>query len=372
MNVELSSALSPIDEIIEEARRGRMFILVDDEDRENEGDLIIPAQMADAGAINFMAKHGRGLICLALTQERCRTLGLSPVQDDNQSRRSTAFTLSIEAATGVTTGISAADRARTIAVAIDCSKDREDLVTPGHVFPLVARDGGVLVRAGHTEAAVDVARLADLVPAGVICEIMNDDGSMARLRDLIPFARQHRMKIGAIADLIAYRRRTERLMRTEAEDVFTSIYGGDWRLLVYSSQVEDYAQHLALVKGDLDGNEPVLVRMHQLNLFWDLLGEDGQSKTGELQKAMQMIGEAGRGAVVIIRDTTPQAMSQRVSERQRRAEGAERLINYGVGAQILVDLGLKDIILLTNFPRKIVGLDGFDLQIREQRAIPFF
>lgn len=249
-----------------------MFILVDDEDRENEGDLVIPAQMATPDAINFMAMHGRGLICLSLTGERCDELGLPMMHAHNQSRLETAFTVSIEAKEGVTTGISASDRARTVAVAIDPTKGKDDIAMPGHVFPLRARDGGVLVRAGHTEAAVDVARLAGLYPAGVICEVMNDDGSMARMPDLIPFAQRHGLKVGTIADLIAYRRRSEKIVRREAEMSFQSEWGGDWRMLVYVNEVA-YAEHIALVKGDITGHEPVMVRMHALNVLEDVLGD---------------------------------------------------------------------------------------------------
>src|SRR5690242_13528881 len=255
--------LVPIEAIIDEARNGRMFVLVDDEDRENEGDLIIPAQMATPDAINFMATHGRGLICLALTAQRVGALGLQPMSRTNRSRMETAFTTSIEAREGVTTGISAADRARTVSVAIDASKGPDDVVSPGHVFPLVAREGGVLVRAGHTEAAVDIARLAGLNPSGVICEIMNDDGSMARRDDLIRFSQFHNLKVGTIADLIAYRRRYDRIIARTLETDFESRYGGRFKMIVYTNTAA-YAEHIALVKGAVAGEEPVLVRMHAL------------------------------------------------------------------------------------------------------------
>ncbi|MEQ8964617.1 MAG: 3,4-dihydroxy-2-butanone-4-phosphate synthase [Azospirillaceae bacterium] len=387
MNAEDRAFLSPIEEIVEEARKGRMFILVDDEDRENEGDLVIPAAMADAEAVNFMAKHGRGLICLALARERIEQLGLELMPQTNQSRHSTAFTLSIEAREGVTTGISAADRARTIEVAIDPAKGRGDLTTPGHVFPLVANEGGVLVRAGHTEAAVDLARLAGVNPSGVICEIMNDDGSMARLPDLIQFAQFHGLKVGTIADLIAYRRRRERLVERQFDGRLTSRFGGDWRMLVYVNRVQ-YAEHIALVKGDIGGDEPVLVRMHALNVLDDVLGDRDGGRAGDLQSAMRMIGEAGRGAVVLIREPRPDSLSVRLQAKADAAEGrttepgageggpaggadaGRELRDYGVGAQILLDLGVGRMILLSNTPRTIVGLEGYGLTVEEQRPIP--
>ena len=305
------SFLSPIEEIIEDARNGRMFILVDDEDRENEGDLVIPAQMATPDAINFMAKHGRGLICLSLTKQRVQELDLPLMPRDNRQRQSTAFTVSIEASEGVTTGISAGDRARTISVAIDPTKGKNDLSTPGHVFPLEAREGGVLVRAGHTEAAVDISRLAGLNPSGVICEIMNDDGSMARLTDLIPFAQYHNLKIGAIADLIAYRRRHDRTVQRLIETELNSRYGGEFQMIVFGTTVE-YGEHIALVKGDITTAEPVLVRMHAQNLLEDFLGDHHRSRGGGLHRAMRLIGEAGRGVVVVIRETRSTGLSERL------------------------------------------------------------
>ena len=280
--------LSPSEEIIEEARNGRMFILVDDEDRENEGDLVIPAQMATPEAINFMAKHGRGLICLALTPDRVGELGLELMARRNETRHETAFTISIEARDGVTTGISAPDRAHTIATAIDPTKGREDIVTPGHIFPLVARDGGVLVRTGHTEAAVDLARLAGLNPSGVICEIMNDDGSMARRDDLIAFAQHHGLKIATISDLVAYRRRYDRIVERQVETTLVSRFGGEFQMAIYVNKVA-YAEHIALWKGDLAGDGPALVRMHALNVLDDVLGDAASGKGGELQTAMRMI-----------------------------------------------------------------------------------
>lgn len=372
--------LASIEDVIEDARHGRMFILVDDEGRENEGDLVIPAQMASAEAVNFMARHGRGLICLSLTRERVEELGLPPMAPRNRSPHQTAFTVSIEAAEGVTTGISAADRAHTIAVAIDPSKGRRDLVTPGHVFPLVAQDGGVLVRAGHTEAAVDVSRLAGLNPSGVICEIMNDDGSMARMPDLIDFASRHGLKIGTIEDLIAYRRRNERLVERVASTRLNSRFGGAFQAHVYANKIS-YAEHLALVFGDLSGNAPVLVRMHQFNLFADALGDvssgeffggEARSRSGELDAYMRLIAQEGRGVIVIIREPTPTSLSRSVRERegQSMSKPISELRQYGIGAQILLDLGVRDIVLLSNSKRNIVGLDGYGLRLVGQRAAP--
>jgi 3,4-dihydroxy 2-butanone 4-phosphate synthase/GTP cyclohydrolase II len=361
-------ALSPIEEIIEDARAGRMFILVDAEDRENEGDLVIPADFADAAAINFMARFGRGLICLSMTHERVRTLDLPLMSANNGTRHSTAFTVSIEAREGVTTGISAHDRARTIAVAIDPTKSRHDIVTPGHVFPLMARDGGVLVRAGHTEAAVDIARLAGLSPAGVICEIMKDDGTMARLPDLMVFAAEHGLKVGTIADLIAYRRKHDRIIRRAFERTLQTAYG-QFDLKLFINTVE-YAEHVALVKGDVSGPEPVLVRMHAVNFFDDLLSEEGP-RAGLLPKAMRAIEAAGRGVIVLIRDTRSTVISDLLlRDADPKHREALALRDYGVGAQILLDLGLKDLILLSNTSgRTIVGLDGYGLNIIGRQPI---
>jgi 3,4-dihydroxy 2-butanone 4-phosphate synthase / GTP cyclohydrolase II len=365
------SAISPIEDIIDDARNGRMFILADDEDRENEGDLVIPAQMATPDAVNFMAKHGRGLICLSLTAERVRQLDLPLMSRDNGTRYSTAFTVSIEAREGVTTGISAADRARTISVAIDASKPKDSIVTPGHVFPLVARDGGVLVRAGHTEAAVDISRLAGLMPAGVICEIMNDDGSMARMPDLIKFARVHKLKIGTIADLIAYRRRKDSLVQCVAEHPFESRLGGDWTARCYINKAE-YAEHMVLIKGRIDPTQPTLVRMHALNLFDDILFEKN-GKSGVIPMAMDLIGQEGSGVIVIIRDVAPDRLSRKMQARQaggRALAGEDALRNYGIGAQILVDLGIRDMILLSNTQQHIIGLEGYGLNVVGTRPVP--
>jgi 3,4-dihydroxy 2-butanone 4-phosphate synthase/GTP cyclohydrolase II len=361
--------LSPADEIIEEAKHGRMVVLVDDEDRENEGDLLIPARFCDAAAINFMAKHGRGLICLALTRERCERLGLPLMAQGNESRLSTAFTVSIEAREGVTTGISAADRARTVAVAIDPAKGRDDLVSPGHIFPLMARDGGVLVRAGHTEAAVDIARLAGLEPAGVICEIMNDDGTMARLPDLVGFAQRHGLKVGTIADLIAYRLRNDRLVERDVATTFHSRFGGDFRLQVYAN-VLDGVEHVALVKGDVTTPEPVLVRVHAVDMLEDLLGMGESGRGDQLHRAMEVIGAAGRGVVVVLREPTPDAIGRRVKASLGHHPPLPRDLRvYGIGAQILHDLGVKDMILLSNTGRQIVGLEGYGLSVVETRPI---
>ncbi len=361
--------VSPMDDIVEDARNGRMFVLVDDESREDEGDLVIPAQMAGPDAINFMAKHGRGLICLALTRERVDRLGLPLMSRKNETRHETAFTVSIEAREGVTTGISAPDRARTIAVAIDPGSTERDIVTPGHVFPLVAREGGVLVRAGHTEAAVDIARMAGLNPSGVICEIMNDDGTMARRDDLIAFAQRHGLKIATIADLIQYRRRKEKIVERRAESVLQSRHGGDFRLLVYSNKIA-YAEHIALVKGDLSKPGPVLVRMHALNVLDDVLGDQKDGRAGQLQAAMRMIAEEGRGVIVLIREPVATLVSDVVRAREGGQAGAGVLRDYGVGAQILVDLGIRDMVLLSNTKgRTIVGLDGYGLRVVGQRPI---
>jgi len=368
--VTFSELVSPSETIIEEARNGRMFILVDDEDRENEGDLVIPAQMATPEAINFMAKHGRGLICLAMTDERVRDLGLPLMSPSNESRLRTAFTVSIEAREGVTTGISAPDRARTIAVAIDPSKGRNDIVSPGHVFPLVAREGGVLVRTGHTEAAVDIARLAGLNPSGVICEIMNDDGTMARRDDLIAFAQRHALKIGTIADLIAYRRRHDRIVERALEADFESRWGGRFRMHVYVNRVA-YAEHIALVKGDVTTPGPVLVRMHALNVLDDVLADGSTGRGGELAAAMRMIAAEGRGVVVLLREALRTSLSDRVRARVAGTPHAsDQLRDYGVGAQILLDLGVREMTLLSNTRRTIVGLEGYGLVLAGQRPIP--
>jgi 3,4-dihydroxy 2-butanone 4-phosphate synthase/GTP cyclohydrolase II len=365
---EASPALVPIEEIIDEARNGRMFILVDDEDRENEGDLIIPAQMATPSAINFMAKHGRGLICLALAKKRVDQLGLELMSRANGTRHETAFTVSIEAREGVTTGISAADRARTVAVAIDASKGPEEIVTPGHVFPLVAREGGVLVRAGHTEAAVDVSRLAGLNPSGVICEIMKDDGTMARMDDLVTFAQEHGLKIGTIRDLIAYRRQHDHLVQKKAEARFESRWGGDWTAMTFYNKATGTEQ-IALVKGRIDPEQPTMVRMHVLSPFGDLFGEAGDRGT-ILQRSMEIIAAQGTGVVVVINRQRNDAFTTAVLRKAGLpTPDMEELRDYGVGAMILTELGVQDMILLTNTHHTLVGLDGYGLSIVGERAI---
>ncbi|MGD9918726.1 MAG: 3,4-dihydroxy-2-butanone-4-phosphate synthase [Paenirhodobacter sp.] len=355
-----SDVISSIEEIIEDARNGKMFILVDHEDRENEGDLVIPAQMATPNAINFMATHGRGLICLALPGSRIDALGLSLMSAQNSSRHETAFTTSIEAREGVTTGISAHDRARTVSVAIDPSKGAADIATPGHVFPLRAREGGVLVRAGHTEASVDIARLAGLNPAGVICEIMNEDGTMARLPDLVAFAQKQGLKIGTISDLIAYRRRYDNLVRESAQKAVTSAFGGDWSLRVFTDETQG-AEHLVLTKGDITSPEPVLVRMHALDPMVDVLGLNA-AKQGEMGRAMEAIAKEGRGVVVLLRETA-------MKLAQPGEASPQTLRQYGLGAQILSALGVSRLVLLTNsgLP-KVVGLEGYGLEIDGTRG----
>ncbi len=366
--------LSSIDEILEDARQGRMFILVDAEERENEGDLVIPAQMATPDAINFMARFGRGLICLAITPERADTLHLERMTRSNQSRHTTAFTVSIEAKEGISTGISAYDRAKTIAIAINPEKDWRDIVSPGHVFPLVARDGGVLVRAGHTEAAVDLARLAGLVPSGVICEIMNDDGTMARMPDLLAFAQRHGLKIGTISDLIAYRRRKESYVRAVHEQEIETPYGGSFKLRVYLNAV-DNTEHLALIKGDVATEEPVLVRMHAVNILEDLIGMGRNGNRRSLvERAMRRIGQEGRGVIVVIRDVREGTILRRLTDAAPPSANGKpsekRLVDYGIGAQILLDLGIRNMILLSNSPTpKIVGLEGYGLNLVARRPI---
>lgn len=353
--------ISPIEEIIEDAKKGKMFILVDHEDRENEGDLVIPAQMANPDAINFMAKYGRGLICLALTGERVDHLNLPLMSSYNSSRHETAFTISIEAREGVTTGISAHDRAHTVAVAIDHNRVSSDIATPGHVFPLRARDGGVLVRAGHTEAAVDISRLAGLNASGVICEIMNDDGTMSRLPDLIVFAKKHGLSIGTISDLISYRRRHDNLVTEQSNRSVSSIYGGDWNMRTFKD--ETYGEtHVVLTKGLLDKTSKILTRMHVLNPFEDALGIiDNGIPT--LPTAMKIISEEGRGVVVLLRNMN--SVSHIGGETP-----ASTLREYGLGAQILAELGVGNIELLTNSPSpRVVGLDAYGLRIIGTRPL---
>ena len=367
MTAPSQNELSTIEEVIADAKAGKLFILVDDEDRENEGDLCVVAECATADAINFMAKYGRGLICLALTRQRTETLGLAMMDRRNESRHETAFTVSIEAREGVTTGISAHDRAHTIKTAIDPNCNERDITTPGHIFPLVGRDGGTLVRAGHTEAVIDIARAAGYDnPAGVICEIMNDDGRMARLPDLVTFAKAHDLKIASIADLIAWRRRNESLVQRMVESTVTTRIGGDWRMMIYANTISNI-EHIALVKGDISGDAPVLVRMHALDLMADLLGEVSEKRAGnELAAAMQMIGDAGQGIVVVLREASASSLTAMVSQKivaQIDGGSNRELRDYGVGAQILTDLGVSQMILLSNTRPNVVSLEGYDLEI---------
>jgi len=363
-----SEVLVGTEAIINEARNGRMFILVDDESRENEGDLVIPAQMATPDAINFMARNGRGLICLALTQDRAEQLGLEPMTRTNRSRNETAFTVSIEAKDGITTGISAADRARTISVAIDSANGPDAIVSPGHVFPLVARAGGVLVRAGHTEAAADVARLAGLNPSGVICEVMSEDGTMARLPDLMDFARAHGLKIGTIRDLIAYRLKKDHLVERVATTPFTAGSGAPWQAQVFRDKSGGEEQ-LALVHGTLETDRPVLVRMHSIDLFADLLGEKGP-RSGVLHGAMRMIEQEGSGVVVALHAAAPGSLSRSIDLRSGKpVESGDAVRGYGTGAQILAALGIHDMVLLSNTHHSPVGLSGYGLAIVEERPI---
>jgi 3,4-dihydroxy 2-butanone 4-phosphate synthase/GTP cyclohydrolase II len=359
--------LSPIEDIIEDARNGRMFILVDADDRENEGDLVIPAQFATPDAVNFMARYGRGLICLSVSDERAKALGLEMMSSHNRTRHQTAFTVSIEAREGVTTGISAHDRAVTIAAAIDPEKGSDDIVTPGHVFPLIARDGGVLVRAGHTEAAVDVARLAGLNPSGVICEIMNEDGTMARMPDLVSFAQLHGLKIGTIADLIAYRRRNDLFIERRADVPFESYWGGIFKLVVYRSLVDGF-EHVALLKGQPEADHPTLVRMHKVSFVDDVIAATGP-RSGLVEIAMQTLAQHdGPAVMVFIRESNLNAIRERFGAKptepdEKREE--RRLREYGIGAQILTDLGVGKMDLLTTAPQPIVGLEGYGLSIHD-------
>ena len=361
------AGLSPIEEVIADARAGKLFVLVDDEDRENEGDLCVVGEWADAAAINFMAKYGRGLICLALTRERTEALGLSLMERRNESRNQTAFTVSIEAREGVTTGISAADRAHTIRTAIDPQCTDKDITTPGHIFPLVARDGGTLVRAGHTEAVVDIARAAGVAdPSGVICEIMKDDGEMARLPDLIGFAAEHGLKIGSIADLIAYRRNSETLVMRTVETSIVARVGGDWRLMIFENTISGI-EHIALIKGDISTPEPVLVRMHRLDLMSDVIGELSDQRSGrELDMAMKTIADAQRGIIVMLRESSKTRLSETISSSLSGGvspDAAQGLREYGVGAQILNELGVSQMVLLSNRQANVISLEGYDLEI---------
>ncbi len=364
MAEDFSPAISSIDEIIEDARNGRMYILVDAENRENEGDLIIPAQFGTPEAINFMVTHARGLVCMPMTLERAQTLNLDMMTRENRTRHGTAFTTSIEAKVGVTTGISAHDRATTIAAAIDPTKDADDIVSPGHVFPLIAKDGGVLVRAGHTEASVDISRMAGLYPAAIICEIMNEDGTMARLPDLVAFAQLHNLKIGTIADLIAWRRGNDRFLERRVEAPLESAYGTGFRTVVFRNEL-DNAEHIAIVKGTIGADDTPLVRVHRTDVLADILGERGP-REDLVEKAMRIIGESdGPGVIVFVNTMRPNAMAARLGAKIEESQDADApLREYGIGAQILRDLGVRKMIFLSDTkPQKLAGLDGYGLSI---------
>lgn len=359
------NGISSIEEIIQDAIDGLPYILVDADDRENEGDVIIPAQFATPRQINFMAKHARGLICLAMTRSRAEHLNLPPMTSNNQSGHGTAFTVSIEAREGVTTGISAQDRAHTIAVAVDPTKTAADIVSPGHVFPLTARDGGVLVRAGHTEAAVDISRLAGLTPAGVICEVMNDDGTMARLPELIQFAQAHGLKVGTIADLIAYRRRSEKLVRRVASAPFSSRYGGGLTIHVYRNMI-DGGEHVALVKGEVRPDRNTLVRVHQVDLTADLLGWSEAHPDYVPQALKAIAAHDGQSVAVFVRDPSPDSISKRIEGGRKTYHDANATRDYGIGAQILLDLGVREMTLLTSSKAKLAALEGFGLTVTDR------
>lgn len=375
---DYSRHISSIDDAISDMRNGKMIVLVDAEDRENEGDLVLPAQMVTPDAINFMAKFGRGLICLTLTDERASELNLEYMSRNNRSQHGTAFTVSIEAREGISTGISAHDRARTVSVAIDSSKTADDIVSPGHIFPLIAREGGALMRAGHTEASVDLARLAGLNPSGVICEIMNDDGTMARLPDLVEFAERHDLKIATIADLIAYRHKYDSVVRRVSEHAVESAFGGSFRMHIYANAING-SEHAALVKGDLSTDEPALVRVHAVNPFTDLVnvGPIGtpSDETSQLQKSLKIVSDEGRGAVVIIRDTGAGTLTAKLglsglTDDVETPSTEKRELNIGIGSAILHDLGVREMILLSNSESpRYVGLDGYGLAITGQRSI---
>ena len=361
---EFHDAISSIEEIIEDARNGRMYILVDAEDRENEGDLIIPAQFATPEQVNFMARFGRGLICLAMNRERARALNLDMMARENRESMGTAFTVSIEAKDGVTTGISAHDRSTTVSVAIDPTKGPDDIVSPGRIFPLVARDGGVLVRAGHTEAAVDISRLAGLYPAGVICEIMNDDGSMARLPELISFAQLHGLKVGTISDLIAYRRKHDKFLERRIEKDVQTLHGDMFKAVVFKNQL-DGAQHVAFVKGTINSEEPCLVRVHRVDFLEDVVGiTGGRSKT--VENAMRAIAQSEEaGVIVFVRMGMHADIASKLGSLDEEAQDATApMREYGVGAEIIRDLGVHRMILLSNHkPTSLPGLDGYGLEV---------
>jgi 3,4-dihydroxy 2-butanone 4-phosphate synthase/GTP cyclohydrolase II len=357
----MSTGISPIQDIIADFKAGRMVILVDEEDRENEGDLVMAAEFVTPEAINFMAKHGRGLICLTLTEERCRQLNLPLMVSSNRSPLGTNFTVSIEAAEGVTTGISAADRATTVRAAVKKDARPTDIVQPGHIFPLKAQNGGVLVRAGHTEAGCDLAMLAGLTPAAVICEILKEDGEMARLPDLLEYARQHDLKIGTIADLIHYRSQTERLVERVAERAVQTCYG-EFRLVTYHDKTANEV-HLALVKGEIRPGQETLVRVHEPLSVMDFLDTCSLEHTFSVHEAMQVIAEAGSGVIVLLRrPETAAELLERVKRTEPKPPAKVDLRNYGIGAQILRDLNVAKMRLLA-VPRKMPSMTGFDLEV---------
>ena len=366
--------ISSIDEILKDLKQGKMVIMVDDEDRENEGDLIVPAEKVNDHAINFMATYGRGLICLSLTEKRVKDLDLPLMAQNNQGRDTTAFTISIESREGVTTGISAQDRATTIQTAINENKTKNDIVSPGHIFPLVARDGGVLVRAGHTEASVDLARLAGFKPAGVICEIMNDDGTMARVPDLINFSKKHDIKIGRIVDLISYRRKKDNFINKSYDSKITIKPGYDFNIKIFES-IFDSTEQIVLSKGSLDDGSPVLVRVHVTDYFDNLFGNYG-SDDESLHKSIELINNEGRGVLILIRDSGQSIISNLITGRDEKnkkqknnGDDNDELRIYGMGAQILSELGVKRMILLTNTEWKFIGLDAYDITIVETRLL---
>ena len=370
MAEDFSGAISSIDEIIEDARNGKIYILVDAEDREKEGDLIVPASFATPEAINFMAKHGRGLICLAMTAERGRALSLDMMARENRESMGTAFTVAIEAKEGVTTGISAHDRSHTVQVAIDPTCDADDIVSPGHVFPLIARDGGTLVRAGHTEAAVDISRMAGLYPAGVICEIMNDDGTMARLPELVAFAQLHGLKIGTIADLIEYRRKHDRYLERRVDAPLESQYGAGFKTVIFRNTI-DNSEHIAIVHGNIEPDSTTIVRVHRTDVLSDILGEKGP-REGLVERAMKIIAEADEpGVVVFVNTMRPNALAERLGMKSSEpADTHAPLREYGVGAQILRDLGVRKMIYLSDTePTRVAGLDGYGLSIEGWRPL---